>query len=897
MDWRRFFRRAYWDGDRLAEIQSYVDIETDENLACGMTPEAARSAAQRKFGNRTLVREEIYTMNTLSMLDTLGRDVRYGLRFLRQNPLYTIVALLTLAIGIGANTAVFAVLNSVLLKPLAYPNPEQLVAVWHKAPGAEGLASASGDLRLSASMYFTYAEQNRSFQALGVWTTGSASITGLAQPEEVRAVYVSDGTFETLAIPPLLGRRLAHEDQIPGAAQTVVLSHGYWQRRFGGDRSVVGRTLQVDSRPRQIVGIMPAGFQVVNADADLILPLAFNRAEVRLPGFGFQGIARLRPGVNLQQANADIARLVPVWMDSWPTIPGVNPHVYEGWRIAPSIRALKQDVVGNVGDVLWVLMGTIGVVMLIAAANVANLLLVRVEARQQELAIRTALGAGWTRIVRELLLESTLLGLLGGALGLALAYAGIRYLVAIGPGTLPRLHEISIDLPALGFALLFSLLAGLLVGLIPAFKYAGPRLSLALRSAGRTASQSRERHRARNLLVVAQVAMALMLLVSAGLMIRTFQALRHVDPGFAQPERLATVRISIPSSLVREPEKVIRVQNDMLDKLAAIPGVQSVAFTSELPMETDSHDWDVVCAEGRALGTGEIPPLRVFKGISPGVFATMGTRMIAGRDLTWNEIYGRRNGVLISENLAREFWTTPQAAIGKRISSCLPKAAFREVIGVVADVHDNGVQEKAPATVYWPAYGDHKYQPGKTEVARRVTFVMRTTNSGGVGFWKQVGESIWSVNANTPLAAVRTMRDIFDESLARTSFALVMLALASAMALLLGVIGIYGVIAYTVSQRRREIGIRLALGAEPRVLKQMFVRQGLQLSGIGVAIGLAASAVAMRLMSSLLFGISPMDPLTYAAVALVLVTAAVLASYLPARRAATVDPVEALKSE
>jgi len=390
----RFLRRAKWDRQRREEIESYIEMETAENIGRGMPENEARYAAHRKLGNRTLIREEIYRMNTIGFLDTLGRDVRYGLRALRHNPTFTIVALLTLGIGIGANTAVFSVVNAVLLKPLPYPNAERLVAIWQAAPGAAGLASVSGDLMLSPSMYFTYAEQNKTFESLGVWNAGTVTVTGLAEPEQVRAVGVSDGALEALAVPPMLGRWLVRADQTVGAPETVLLGYGYWQRRFGGDRSVIGRSIRVESRPREIVGVMPKGFMFSNVDAELIVPTRFDRSKLILAGFGYQGIGRLKPGVTIAQANADIARLLPVWMDSWSNGPGTNPHVYEIWRITPALRSLKQDVVGNVGNVLLVLMGTIGIVMLIACANVANLLLVRAEARQQELAVRAALGAG-----------------------------------------------------------------------------------------------------------------------------------------------------------------------------------------------------------------------------------------------------------------------------------------------------------------------------------------------------------------------------------------------------------------------------------------------------------------------------------------------------------------------
>jgi predicted permease len=584
-------------------------------------------------------------------------------------------------------------------------------------------------------------------------------------------------------------------------------------------------------------------------------------------------------------------------MDSWSNGPGSNPHIYETWKITPAIRPLKQEVVGNVESVLWVVMGTIGLVMLIACANVTNLLLVRTEARQQELAVRAALGAGWGRIVRGLLTESLMLGLMGGALGAVVAAAGLRLLTAIGPANLPRLNEISMDSRALGFTLLLSVLSGLLFGLIPALKYSGPRISVALRSAGRNASVSRERHRARNVLLIAQVAMALVLLVSAGLMIRTFQALRTVEPGFTHPGQLQTLRISIPESLIADPKRVIRTQNDVLDKLAAIPGVSSVAFGSAMPMEGIDPNWDEILVKGKSYPDNEIPPLRMYQYVSPGFFQAAGTRIMAGRDLTWTEVHGLRPVVLLSENLARELWGSPSAAIGKHVRES-PGMPWSEVVGVVQDVFENGVHEKAPEIVYWPPIGLGFFGPGPTVSAiRSVTFVVRSDRTGTEGFLSQIRQAVWSVNASLPVASVRTMRDIYDQSLARTSFTLVMLGIAGAMALVLGVVGIYGVISYAVSQRRREIGIRLALGAQPGELKKMFVRHGLKLVGIGLALGLVASLALMRLMKSLLFGISPLDPLTYATVPIVLAAAAMLASYLPARRAAAVDPVETLKAE
>ncbi len=539
-------------------------------------------------------------------------------------------------------------------------------------------------------------------------------------------------------------------------------------------------------------------------------------------------------------------------------------------------------------------MGTIGLVMLIACTNVANLLLVRADGRQQELAVRAALGAGRGRIAWELLLESVALGLIGGVIGIGIAYEGLRLLAAIGPANLPRLNEISLDARTLGFTLALSLLSGLLFGSIPILRYAGRRMPSALRGAGRTASVSRERQRSRNLLVVAQVAMALVLLVSAMLMIRTFWALRNVEPGFTQAEHLQTMRISIPDSLVADPQMVTRTQNNIVDKLAAIPGVTSVAFADAMPMEGIESNWDVIQIEGKKLD--EDMPLRLFRYIAPGFFHTIGTRFVAGRELTWTDIYGRRPVVIISENLARETWGSPSAALGKRLQE-LPKTPWFEVVGVVEDVHVNGVQEKAPPIVYWPSMVEGRLGPNTFDATRSATFAIRSDRAGTEAFLSEIQQAVWSVNPSLPLASVRTMQEIYSQSLARTSFTLVMLGIAGSMALVLGIIGIYGVISYAVSQRTREIGIRMALGEQRGRLRWMFVRSALVLTGCGLAIGLAAAAGLVGLMKSLLFGVSPMDPVTYVSVLMVLAASAVVASYLPARRAAAVNPVEALRAE
>ncbi len=541
--------------------------------------------------------------------------------------------------------------------------------------------------------------------------------------------------------------------------------------------------------------------------------------------------------------------------------------VFGSWHVAPNLRPLRETIVGNVGDVLWVVMGTLGAVMLIVCANVANLLLVHLEGRRRELAVRAALGAGRGRLVRELLAVSGVLVFARALLGLGLAFAGVRLLQWIAPANLPRLAEIAVDGCAAG---------------------------------GRTASAGPEGQKARNALVVVQVSLALVLMISSGLMIRTFQNMRKVAPSFAGAAQVQTLRVAIPRALVPDAERVARMEQDIRDRLAAIPGAIDAGYADAVPMDGGSLNWDSVFAEGQTIPPGAYPPSRVFRNIGPGFFKSMGTRLVAGRDYTWNDLSRGEKAVILSENLAREFWGSPAAAIGKRINARLPSLGlpWYEVIGVAEDVRITGVNERAPAVVYWPSYYSLLWVPRDVRAAiREPVFVIRTSRAGSQGLVEDVRRTIWSVNRELAIADTLTMEQIAGRSMARTSFALVMLAIAGGMALLLGIIGTYGVVSYTVAQRRREVGIRLALGAEPAAVKGMFLRQGMVLSAIGCGVGLAGAIALARLMKSLLFGVTPLDPMTYAVMPAVLLAAAVVACYFPARRAAAVDPAETLRAE
>jgi predicted permease len=822
-------------------------------------------------------------------MNSFKNQLKQILRRLWRAPVFTAVTLITLAAGVGANIAVFSVVEGVLLKPLPYPHPESLVGVWHVAPGLN-----LDEVNMAPSNYFIYREQGRVFQDIGIYQGDSVSVTGQGNPEQVQALDVTDGVLPVLGLTPVLGRWFNHADDSPGGLETVMLSYDYWQSRFGADRSIVGRAITVDGKARQVIGVMPKGFRFLDWEQPkLFLPLRLDRSKTTLGQFSYEGVARLRPGVTLQAANADIARLWPIVLASFPPPPGFSMDLFHKAQIGPNIRPLSRDVIGDVGKLLWILMGSIGVVLLIACANVANLLLVRAEGRHQELAVRSALGASPWRIAKEFLLESAVLGVVGSALGLVLAWGALRLLVALGPDSLPRLHDIGIDVNVLVFTLAVALFCSLLFGSIPALRYAGTRVGTGLRES-RTTSGSRERHRTRNTLVVIQVSLAFVLLICSGLMIRTFRALIHVDAGYDTTAKIQTVRLGIPEADVPKDDDVLRMQQAIAQKIAAVPGVESVSFGGSVPM--DGNGWhDPVFAQDKNYADGAMPPLRKFVFGAPGFLKTLGIRLVAGRDFTWDEAFQKRPVGMVTENFAREYWGSPANALGKhiRVSS---KDDWREIVGVIGDLHDDGMGKDAPAIAYWPTLLSH-FESDMFNVRRFVVYAIRTPRAGSESLMKDVRQAVWSVDANLPLTDIHTQDYYNQKSISRTSFTLVMLGIAAGIALLLGIVGLYGVIAYSASQRTREIGIRIALGAQRNTITSMFVRQGLLLAGSGIVCGLILALAATRLLRSLLFHVSPMDPVTYALACVALCGAAAFASYVPSRRTATVNPVDALRAE
>jgi predicted permease len=810
---------------------------------------------------------------------------------LLKSPAFALTAIITVGAAIGANALIFSVVNGVILKPLPYTNPSSLVGAWLVAPGV-----MPGPLQQSAGTYFMIRDSGQVFTDIGLWQTGSVTVTGRGEPEQVQSLNVTDGTLPVLGVDPMLGRGFSKEEDLPNGPKVVLISHRYWQRVFSSSPTAIGQSITINGAPASVIGVLPEGFRFLRADPAIFIPFKFDRSKIHAAGFSYQGVARLKPGISIAQANADVARLLPSLTERFPLPQGFTQKMFDDARFGALVRPLDVDVVGDIGNMLWILLGTVGLVLLVACANVANLFLVRAEARQQELAIRLALGAEARRVAWQLMSESLLVALIGGVLGTALAYGGIQLLLYLQPTQLPRLSEITLDPIVLAFTLGVSLIAGLLFGAIPILKYARPHMASALKDSSRGSSEGRERHRARNTLVVVQVALAAVLLVASGLMVRTFIAIRDVPVGFQHPEQILTLRISIPSAVVADNEQAARLHEQIAHKLEAIGGVESVGLTSEVTMGGNNNN-DPIWVEDFPSGNTSIPPLRRHKYIADGYFKTMGNPVIAGRTISWNDVYAWSKVVVVSENLAREYWGEPGKALGRRIrrSGASP---WYEIVGIVGNERQDGATEPAPAIVYWPMMTtDKPGDPGSTFIQRSMTYAIRSSRLESPGFLGELQQAVWSLNPNLPLARVRTMQQIYEESMAQTSFVLVILGIAASVTLLLGLVGIYGVIAYIVSQRRREVGIRMALGAQGESVQRIFVSRGLTLAAIGLVLGLTGAAALMRLLSSLLFGVNPFDPLTYVAVAAGLGLVALIATWLPARQATRIDPMLALRAE
>jgi putative ABC transport system permease protein len=821
-------------------------------------------------------------------------SIRSIFRGFRSTPGFLLIVIFTLAVGIGANAAIFTVVNAVLIRPLPYPEPERLVDLWHRAPGLN-----LDRFEHSEASYLVYRNHSQVLEDLGIYSEDAVTLTGGDQPERISAARATASVFSVLRIPPFLGRTLQEADGLPGAEKVAVLSHELWHRRFGGRPDVLGQLLQIDGVATRVVGVMPRDFRFPEADTDLWLPLTIDPAKPVVGGFNFTGVARLKPGISRARAGRELSHLV--WRIPEDYGDGeISRGMIASVKLSVFVNSRRDDVVGDVQQILWVLLGSVGVILVMACANVANLFLVRAEGRQREVAVRTALGASRRDVARLFLGESVILALIGGALGLGLAAAGVRLLVSLQPRGIPRLEEIGVDGSVLAFTAGISIIAGLLCGGFALLRYGRPEMVPALKEGGRGGSAGRERLRARSVLVVVQVALALVLLVASGLMAKSFWRMRSVDPGF-DPHGVLALSLDLPEARYPDVSSTARFVQQLLERVRAVPGVASAGTVSTLPLSGGNSNSGYVI-EDFPVPKDTVPPLLGTRFASPGYFEAMRIPLVAGHTFDRIDPGQRSREVVVSQALAERFWPG-KSALDKRLMEGLgrdkeDRDRWCTIVGVVGSVRDLGLNEKPVESIYFPLMRPAPSPDDKQRewVPRNLNVVVR----GGVAptaLVAPVREVVWSLDPNLAIAQVRPMEEVVSRSMARTSFTMLLLVIAAAVALLLGTVGIYGVISYVVSQRTREIGVRMALGAARGDIARMVLREGFLITLVGIVIGLAGAFGVTRLLLALLFDTSPLDPAIFAAVPAVLAAVALVASWLPAERAARVEPLEAIRYE
>ena len=816
----------------------------------------------------------------------ISKQLNLVWRKLSRSPGFSAVAVLTLALGIGANTAIFSVVHAVLLEPLPFERPAELYGLWHTGHGI-GIPQ----IEQSNTTYTVYHDLNESFSVVGLYDSGfSMSLTEVGEPVRVEVASATASLFDVLGVPALVGRTFAEDEDDPGAPDVVLMSYELWRGRFGGDTDILGRRLILDAAPWEVVGVMPPEFSFPREDTELWIPHVILPEDLGKANFSFDAIGRLKPGVTVEAANDELGRLLRQMPDIYPG--ELTVGLLESAQLTPYISPLLEDIVGDVSQVLWILLGTVSFVLLIACANVANLFLVRAESRQRELALRTALGAGRGDVVQYFLTESIALSFLGGVLGTGLAAAALRGLVALSPDNIPRLSEVGLHPAVLLFTAGVSLLSGLFFGLIPVIRYRRPNLVSAINEGSFRASVGRETNLVRSALVVVQVTLALVLLIGSGLMARSFFELRNVHPGF-EPDNLLTLRLSLPRTEYPEPDDAARFYQRLLSELESLPGVTSVGAISNFPM-TDGQSNNGSVLEDFPLKPDEIPPIVRTNYATPGYFETLGIPLHEGRTFEPRDHEQTTGAAIVSASFAKEFWPD-DSALGRRLSPGLPRENTRwyTIVGVVGDVRDDGLAQVPPTMIYYPVIG---LGGDFGDWTVRTMSVAARTSTEPMSLAAAARERVWALDAKLPVVRLRTGESVLEESTARTGYTMILLGIASSVALLLGAIGIYGVISYVVSQRTREIGVRMALGAGRSEVSRMVVGQGMRLAVMGVALGVLGALVATRLMASLLFGVSTTDP-TFIATATILLVVTAVASFIPARRAANLSPVKALHYE
>jgi predicted permease len=809
-------------------------------------------------------------------------DLRFALRGLLRYPGFTAVAALTLALGIGANTAVFTLVDGVLIRPLPYRDADRLVSLEHL--GREG----RDELPMSQGLYITYGEHARSLESLGLYGGTAVNVVNEGDAQRMRADVVTPSFFRVLGVDAALGRTFVDSEGALDGELAVILSDGLWRAAFGADPDVIGKTLDVNGRLRPIVGVMPPNFGFPAPDARMWLPMVIDPARAPLAAFGAGGIGRMAPGASVESVHAELEGLIGRLAELYPESGG--PAFLKEVGLRSRVLPLKEYLVGDVTSTLWVLMGTVGLVLLIACANVANLLLVRADGRRRELAVRVAMGAGRMQVLRWFLSESLVLAAVGGIAGVAIAIIAVRFTAGFVPTDIPRMAEVGVNTRVLAFSAAVALGCALFFGSFPVLRTRSDNPAGQLREgAARGSTAGRERHRLRSGLVVTQVALALVLLVGSGLMLRSFQALRSLDPGY-DVEGVLTARITVPGPEIEGALETAGFFRQLGQRLAAQPGVEAVGFIDSAPL-TGGVSYFSIEVEDHPRGPDELPVFGSNLQTEAGYFEAMGIDLLEGRTLREGDGAEGARAVVVSRSFA-EHWWPGRSPIGRRLRLGFPEEDWYSIVGVVADAHYQGLQGEAEEAVYWPA----TIGPADDPTPTRGMDVLIRTSADPRALIPVLRREVAAMNARIPVSNPRPMEEVFGAAMARTSFTVAMLGAASGIALLLGLVGIYGVISYIVAQRTREIGVRMALGATGPAVRGMMVRQGMLLAVSGVAIGLLASIALSRVMSSLLFGVSAVDPLTYAAVATGLFGVAVLASWIPARRAAGVDPATALRS-
>jgi putative ABC transport system permease protein len=866
---RALLRKSEMERELDEELRYHVEQQTEQNIRLGMNPDEARLAARKAFGGVEQAKERSRDARGVRWIEEFWQDLRFGARMLLKKPGFTLIAVITLALGVGANSVIFSFFNGILLRPLPFQQPEQLVLLDEIATNREGVS-----LGVSWPNYLDWRAQNQVFSDVGCYQDITFTLTGGGDAEELSGAFTSDRLFELLGVAPQLGRAFTPEENQPGRNRVAILSHGLWQRRFGGDQKILGKTITLVNRAWVVVGVMPPGFRFPGA-ADFWTPLAHGHGWPRsMHGIG--AIARLKPGVTIEQAQSEMSLIARRLAKQYP-------DSNEGLDVR--VTGLRDHLVKDYRRGLWILLGAVGSVLLIACANVANLLLARAVARRREMAVRAALGAGRFRIVRQMLCESLLLGAMGGAAGMALAWRGIDLLLAALPVELPFWMKFNVDGRVLSFTLAVSLLTSLVCGAAPAWNAVRIDLIEALKEGGRSAAGG-SRHWLRRLLVTSQVALALILLAGAGLLMRSFLRIQQVRLGF-NPDNVLTLRVNTPGSDYRG--GVAPFYSRLAERVNALPGVEIAGAVIPLPLSGVGEWWgNFLTVEGQpALSFGQVPRINL-EIITPQYFRAMEIPLLAGRAFTDADAPGAPPAAIIDEGLARQYWPN-ESPLGKRIRIGLPNNdnPWRTIVGVVGTVQHERLDAARRMTAYVPSLQN----PTGFQ-----TLVVRS-HAPRESLIAAVKNVVKEMDPNLPITHVAMMREVIAESIWQPRLYAILFAVFAVVAAPLAAVGIYGVMSYTVAARTHEIGIRMALGAERRHTLKLFVGQGMVLALGGVGIGVAGALLLTRLMRTLLFGVSATDPLTFAVVSLLLFGVALLACYLPARKAAQVDPLVALRRD